>query len=82
MVRREAKIVHGGRLILPAEVRREMALKDGDTVILELDDGELTVISPRVALGKFREELRRYVPEGVSLADELVAERRAEAARE
>ena len=26
--------------------------------------------------------LRKYVPEGVSLVDELIAERRAEAARE
>lgn len=29
-----------------------------------------------------QERVRRYVPEGVSLADELIAERRAEARRE
>lgn len=29
-----------------------------------------------------QERVRRYVPEGVSLSDELIAERRAEAQRE
>ena len=29
-----------------------------------------------------QERVRRYVPEGVSLVDELIAERRAEARRE
>lgn len=29
-----------------------------------------------------QERVRRYVPEGVSLSDELIAERRAEARRE
>lgn len=82
MIRRQAKVVHGGRLILPAEVRREMELKDGDTVTLEFEDGELRIISPHIALMKFREEIRRYVPEGVSLVDEFIAEKRAEAARE
>ena len=34
------------------------------------------------AIRRAQERIRRYVPEGVSLADELIAERRAEARRE
>ncbi len=36
----------------------------------------------RAAIRRIREDLRRIVPAGVSLADELIADRRAEAARE
>lgn len=34
------------------------------------------------AISESRRLVRRYVPEGVSLSDELIAERRAEARRE
>jgi vacuolar-type H+-ATPase subunit H len=34
------------------------------------------------AIRRAQERVRRYVPEGVNLADELIAERRAEARRE
>ena len=34
------------------------------------------------AIRRAQERVRRYVPEGVSLSDELIAERRAEARRE
>lgn len=36
----------------------------------------------RAAIRRIQEELRQFIPEGVSLVDELIADRRAEAARE
>lgn len=76
------RIVSGGRLQIPADVRRKLGLADGDLVRLEVIDGELRVRSTKAVLARIQTELRAYVPEGVSLADELIAERRAEAARE
>lgn len=52
------------------------------TVLVDVDDGELRVRSVPKALERARAILRRYVPEGVGLADELIAERRREAERE
>jgi len=44
---------------------------------------ELRVATTREqGLRRARALLRKYIPEGVNLSDELVAERRAEAARE
>ena len=71
-----------GRLQSPARVRTELGIKDGDTVILELVDGELRVRPYPVALARVQAILRKYIPEGVSLSDESIADRRAEAERE
>lgn len=76
------RLVSGGRLQIPARVRQELGLKDGDAVIMETVGGELRIRPYREVLSEIQRRLRKYVPEGVSLADELIAERRAEAERE
>ena len=76
------RIVSGGRLQIPADVRKELGLADGDDVRLEVIDGELRVRSFRTALARVRAIVRDHVPEGVSIADELIADRRAAAASE
>ena len=83
-VRMEAqrvKIVNGGKLVIPASMRRELGLSTGDTVLVDIDDGELRVRSVSRAIERARAILRKYVPEGVSIADELIADRRREAER-
>lgn len=76
---RRGRLVSDGRLQIPARVRRELGLRDGDAVIMETVGGELRVRPYRDVLAGIQARLREYVPEGVSLADELIADRRAEA---
>lgn len=76
------KLVSGGRLQVPADIRRALDLGDGDTVTMRVVDGELRVLPTKGAIERIQAIVRRYVPEGVSLADELIADRRAEAERE
>lgn len=76
------KLVSGGRLQIPAEIRKQLGLEDGDHLTLKVVDGELRVRSVRETIRRAQEMVRRHVPEGVSLVDELIAERRAEAASE
>lgn len=76
------KMSEGGRVVIPAAIRKALELKEGDTVLWELMDGEARLTTRRERLRRAQELVRRYVPEGVSLVDELIAERRAEAARE
>ena len=75
------KIDKGGRVIIPAEYRKALSLKAGDEVMLLLDDGELRIMTPEQAIRLAQEIVRRYVPEGRSLSEELIHERREEAAR-
>ena len=76
------KIVSGGRLQIPADVRQAMGLADGDTVVMEFKDGELHIRSYMDVIKGVQERMRKYIPEGVSVVDEFIAERRAEAERE
>jgi antitoxin PrlF len=72
------KLVSGGRLQLPAEMRKALSLGDGDTVLLEMVDGEIHVRPLRDAVSRVQARLREYIPADVSLSDELIADRRAE----
>ncbi len=72
----------GGIIQLPAEFLEAMGVAEGDQVQLALDGDVVRVLSRVGAIREAQELVRRYIPEGVSLVDELIAERRAEAARE
>lgn len=72
----------GGRIVLPAKVRRELNLKCGDELLIFIEDGEIRLMTRRQAIKSAQELVSRYVTGGPSMADELIAERRAEAARE
>ncbi len=47
--------------------------------MLRVEDGMLSVYSPRHELRKFQQRVQELVPGDVSLADELIRERRREA---
>lgn len=71
-----------GRLILPAPVRKRLGLKEGDRLVLTLEpDGTLRLASLREQVRKLRGLLKDLAP-GRSLVDELIRDRRGEAARE
>ena len=74
-------IREGGRLVIPAAYRKALGIKPGDEVILVLEDGEMRVISTRQAIARAQTLLRHYIPKGRSLSEELIKERREEAAR-
>lgn len=82
MTSQAVKIVDGGKLIIPAQFRRKLGINIGDTVVVELADDGLHVRSLSASVRLAQSIVREFVPEDVSLADELIAERRAEAGRE
>jgi AbrB family looped-hinge helix DNA binding protein len=71
-----------GRILIPAEYRRALGIREGDLVTLMIEDGVLQVITVPEGIRRAQAIVRQHVPAGVSLVDELLAERRAEAARE
>ncbi len=73
------RIEPGGRVVIPEALLRALDLKVGDPVILEADGDELRLRSLRRAIAEIQALVRQYVPEGVSLVDELIADRRREA---
>lgn len=82
MEAQRVKIVDGGKLVIPASMRRQLGIATGDTVLVDVDNGELRVRSVSRAIERARAILRKHVPEGVGLVDEFIADRRREAERE
>jgi AbrB family looped-hinge helix DNA binding protein len=73
----------GGRIVIPAAIRAAVGLRDGDDVQVEVaESGEIRLIPFDRALARAQSLLAPYLATQPSLAEELIAERRAAAARE
>ena len=81
MTAQPVRIIQGGKLVIPASMRRALGIASGDTVMVGVEDGELRIRSMAKAVERAQAIVRRRVPRGVSLADELIEERRREAER-
>lgn len=67
-----------GRTVIPVALREQLGIKDGDQLLWEIRDGELVVTTRVAQLRRAQALIHRYVPESVSLADELIGERKLE----
>lgn len=76
------KLADDGRIVIPATARRELGLKSGDTLVLESDGTSLLIRTAETVLEETQAYFRQYLTPGQSVVEELIAERRAEAARE
>ncbi len=76
------RLNENGRLVIPASFRKALGINPGDEVILRLEDDELRLTTLRHRIARAQRNARKYIPRGVSLADELIAERREAAKRE
>lgn len=74
----QMKVSDGGRVVIPSEIRKLMAINEGDTVLWELRDGVATLTTRLAQLRQAQEIVKKRVPEGISLVDEMIANRRAE----
>ena len=77
------KIIEGGKLVIPAHMRRAMGIARGDTVVVELlPEGELRVRPLAAAVRRAQAIVRQSIKGDRSLAEELIHERKQEAAHE
>jgi len=77
------RLEKSGRILIPAPVRRHLGLTEGSQVLVKVEEsGALQITSRSQALAKVRKEIRKYIPAGQDLAEELIRDRRAEVERE
>lgn len=67
-----------GQIAIPGAVREAAGLKPGREVLLWAENGEVRISTAARSIRRAQEIVRKYVPEGISLSDELIAERRRE----
>jgi len=72
----------GGRVVIPADMREAMGLKQGDALIAKLNGGELTLVTMMGLVRELHQMVTDRGPAAVSFVDEFIREKRAEAARE
>ena len=76
------KISGGRRVVLPSEACKRLNVDVGDTVVVDVMANAVRVRSLQAVIADVRREAAKYVRPGESLVDELIRERREEAARE
>jgi AbrB family looped-hinge helix DNA binding protein len=82
MVQVTLTIASNGRVVIPANMRAVLGLQDGGKVVARGVDGAVVLEPADAAIRRAQAMVRRYVPEGAGLVEELIAERRAAAERE
>lgn len=77
------KMSEGGRVVIPAEIRAALKIKEGDVVYWELLADEARLSTRQARIRRAQDIFQKHFPiGGASLTDALIAERRAESVRE
>ena len=77
----QLEINSDGRVLLPLEIRSALRLGENATITAEVQDGVLTIMSPRTAAIKLQQLIKATDTGKGSVVDELIAERRTESAK-
>ncbi len=77
----EVTINEQGRIVIPAPYRAALGIQPGDSLILRIDDGRL-VVETQDRIVAHLHSLFAHLPEELSLVDDLLADRRLQAATE
>ncbi len=77
----EIRVGEHGRIVIPVEIRRALSITIGSTLVARIEQDKLVLEKPDAVIQRLQSRFKQ-VPAGVSLVDELIAERRAEATNE
>lgn len=79
----KVRITSGGRIVIPAEIRQALGVKEGEEVLLTKDEGGFRLTSYHEAIARAQALFARLKSDnGKSLVDELLNERRTEVGQE
>ena len=79
----KVRVDSAGRILLPAELRKQLGVEPGRVLMMRMTKpGLMEVWTSEYAYRKARDILGEWKPGEPSVVDALIAERRAEAAKE
>jgi bifunctional DNA-binding transcriptional regulator/antitoxin component of YhaV-PrlF toxin-antitoxin module len=72
------RVVEGGKIVLPAAIRRKYAFETGKTLVVDDGRNGITICSLDDAVAAAQGIMAKFVKPGVSLSEDLIADRKAE----
>ncbi len=76
----QIKIEADGTIQIPAQFLEQSDFEAGQIIEIEVEKKSLHVsLSAKERIKRAQARIRQYIPEGISLVDELIADRRHEA---
>jgi len=79
---RRARVDNAGRIVIPSELRKRLGIEPGQELILSESPNGLQVQTFRQLMAEAQAYFAQFKVPGESIVDELIKERREEAARE
>lgn len=76
------RVVEGGKIVIPAALRRKFGFDVGKTLVVDETPSGVAIRSLDDAIATAQAIMAKVAPPERVLSDELIAERRAEAARD
>jgi AbrB family looped-hinge helix DNA binding protein len=70
------KLDSAGRIVIPADLRREVGISPGQTLILRREGNRFSLMTIKEASAEAQEAVRRYLPKDTDLVAELRTLRR------
>lgn len=72
------RVAADGSVAIPPAAIKALSLKPGDPLFVRVADGEIHLLTRKSVTRRVQSLVREFVPEGVSLVDELIEDRRRE----
>lgn len=76
------KVTQGGRIVIPAEMRKKLGIEIGEDVNLSMENDSLNISTSENALRRLQKTAQTVAKGKISVVDELIADRRREAKNE
>ncbi len=76
------KVGPHGRIVIPAAFRKRFGLHEGKEIVLRAEEDSLRIEDVAARVARARKLMKKYGVRGGGMADELIKDRRGEAARE
>ncbi len=81
MTTHQTRMSKEGRVVIPVAVRQELGFGVNEPLSVYVQDGEVRIVSRIHAIRRMQQRMAKYRKPGESVVDELLRERREEAAR-
>lgn len=76
-----ARVKDAGRVVIPAELRREFGIEDGEEILFSRDEHGIRITPVRRAVQEAQDFFSRLAESNISLSEEILQDRRSEEER-